>query len=71
MATINITDLKPIGTDLFMDSESFMNNLTDDELGGVAGGKTSSITWTAASSGACVATITLVGGTIILYQLLK
>jgi Ca2+/Na+ antiporter len=33
MAYITISDLRPAGSDLFVDSESFMSELTDDELG--------------------------------------
>ncbi len=32
MAKINISDLNPAGADLFLDSESFMSELTDEEL---------------------------------------
>ncbi|MBC1236967.1 hypothetical protein VF14_33350 [Nostoc linckia z18] len=33
MATIKIHDLSPAGSELFQDSESFLNELTDAELG--------------------------------------
>jgi hypothetical protein len=38
MATIKIENLKPTGAELFFDSESFMNELSNDELGHVLGG---------------------------------
>ena len=38
MATINISDLRPTGSDLFSDSESYMSELGDNELGSVKGG---------------------------------
>lgn len=38
MATINISDLNPTGTELFSDSESFMNELVDGELQIINGG---------------------------------
>ena len=38
MAYITISDLRPAGSDLFVDSESFMSELTDDELGLQGGG---------------------------------
>jgi hypothetical protein len=38
MATINISDLHSTGADLFSDSESYMNELTENELFGVNGG---------------------------------
>jgi hypothetical protein len=37
MATINISDLRPTGSDLFSDSEGYMMELTEYELG-VQGG---------------------------------
>lgn len=37
MASIKIHDLNPAGSELFHDSESFLNELTDEELG-VEGG---------------------------------
>ena len=42
MANINISDLSPAGADLFLDSESYLNDLTEGEmintLGGSSGG---------------------------------
>lgn len=38
MSTINISDLSPTGSDLFSDSETYMNELTNDELSLVSGG---------------------------------
>ncbi|NEO68990.1 hypothetical protein [Moorena sp. SIO3H5] len=32
MANIKVNDLKPTGTELFLDTESFMNDLGDDEM---------------------------------------
>ncbi|NES91861.1 hypothetical protein [Okeania sp. SIO2B9] len=32
MANINISDLRPAGADLFLDSESFMMDLSEEEL---------------------------------------
>ncbi len=39
MANINISDLRPAGADLFLDSESYLNDLTQGEIEGVVGGK--------------------------------
>ena len=36
-------DVTIVGTDFFTDSESFLNELTDDELQQVTGGKAASI----------------------------
>ena len=38
MATIKISNLHPTGTELFSDSESYMNELDDGELVNVNGG---------------------------------
>jgi hypothetical protein len=38
MASITICDLLPADTDLFQDSESFLHELTEQEVGNVLGG---------------------------------
>jgi hypothetical protein len=38
MSTINIYDLHPAGSDLFSDSESYMNEMSEGELTNVLGG---------------------------------
>jgi hypothetical protein len=38
MASIHISDLRPAGSELFLDSESFLNKLTDVELNFTYGG---------------------------------
>ena len=40
MSTISISDLRPTGSDLFSDSESYMSELGDNELVKVNGGST-------------------------------
>lgn len=40
MASIEINNLQPAGSELFEDSESFLNELTDREMWGVQGGLT-------------------------------
>ncbi|MEH2072417.1 MAG: hypothetical protein V7K47_30425 [Nostoc sp.] len=45
MATIKIDDLSLAGSELFQDSESFLNELTDAELGVYGGFKTESFTY--------------------------
>ena len=55
MANIAIYDLDTSGLDLFMDSEGFMSELTEDELTATNGGFTTSVT----SSGVCVGVIAL------------
>ena len=38
MANINISDLCPAGADLFLDSESYLNDLTEGEMTNTLGG---------------------------------
>ena len=38
MANIDISDLSPAGADLFLDSESYLNDLTEGEMRNLAGG---------------------------------
>ena len=38
MANINISDLRPAGADLFLDSESYLNDLTEGEMINTWGG---------------------------------
>jgi hypothetical protein len=40
MATIKISDLHSAGSELFMDSESYLNELTNEELNMTHGGST-------------------------------
>jgi hypothetical protein len=39
MANVAISNLLPAGNDLFLDSESFLNNLTDEQSVQVFGGR--------------------------------
>ena len=39
MANINISDLRPAGADLFLDSESYLNDLTEGEMTNTLGGQ--------------------------------
>ena len=61
MANITISNLSFDGSDLFMDSEGFMNDLSEDEL---------VITWgaTGPSSPFCVAGLLALAGAIIGYR---
>jgi hypothetical protein len=77
MATINIYDLRPTGSDLFSDSETFMNDLVNSELGEVSGGGitqqiTSRVLSAAAATGApvvsFVATVVITG--VVAYTIL-
>jgi len=44
MATIQINNLNAAGSDLFNDSESYLNELTDEEINMTNGGITPTIT---------------------------
>jgi hypothetical protein len=57
MATISIDDLTPVGYSLFADDESYLRDLSAGDELIVSGGATTSVTWTVASTGWCVATI--------------
>lgn len=39
MANIAISDLRPVGANLFQDSESFLHELTEQEITDVLGGR--------------------------------
>ena len=38
MAKINVSNLHPVGSDLFFDSENYISELSDNELGTINGG---------------------------------
>jgi hypothetical protein len=54
MATINISDLRPTGSDLFSDSESYMSELGDNELASVNVGSSPTYLMLILSSVRCV-----------------
>ena len=41
MATIKISDLRPAGSDLFSDSESYLSEMSEEEVASTVGGKSS------------------------------
>ncbi len=45
MANINISDLRPAGADLFLDSESYLNDLTEGEMMNTLGGYGCNSNW--------------------------
>ncbi|WAN69731.1 hypothetical protein BJP36_37200 [Moorena producens JHB] len=47
MANIQISNLRPAGADLFLDSESYMHDLTEQEMMNTLGGVKVEILWTA------------------------
>jgi hypothetical protein len=53
MATINIQDLKVVGSNLFSDEENYLNELTSDELD-ITTGTFSPVIYTLAVGGAFV-----------------
>ncbi|MEQ9482500.1 hypothetical protein [Coleofasciculus sp. F4-SAH-05] len=46
MASIAISDLRPTGTALFQDAESFLNELNENEVENVLGGGSFKVIWT-------------------------
>ena len=46
MAKINVSNLNPVGSDLFFDSENYISELSDNELGTINGGFSLSCTVT-------------------------
>ena len=54
MATIEISDLHPAGSDLFIDSESFLNDLNANELGDINGGGLPATTTVTTSTAFCI-----------------
>jgi hypothetical protein len=62
MIDVRIDDLQPKETELLADDESFMGELSEDELDLVAGGATPATV--AASSVACAGAAGAVGGAI-------
>jgi hypothetical protein len=59
MATIKIVDLSPVGSEFFTDSESYLNELTNDELNMTQGGSTP----------LCVTVVTMVTAAVVSYQI--
>lgn len=48
MSTINISNLRPTGTELFSDSEGYMNELGDSEFDSIYGGLLPALLFSAA-----------------------
>ncbi|HLO83400.1 MAG TPA: hypothetical protein VK203_00120 [Nostocaceae cyanobacterium] len=69
MAAIAIQDIRPVGAELFIDSESFLSDLTTDELsyvnGGAAPATTTTIKLTITSTAFC-ASLALSAGAVAL-----
>ena len=65
MATINISDLRPTGSALFFDSESFMNELSDGEIGIYGGGTPAASSMPCFYASVKVTAVTLAAGAAI------
>jgi bacteriocin-like protein len=62
MAEIKLSELRPAGSDLLQDSESFLNELNDRELENVVGGNTiASVASQASASVGSILSVTDVG----------
>jgi hypothetical protein len=58
MATIKISDLHSAGSELFIDSESYLNELTNEELNMAHGGSTPvCLAWSFATLSSVVTTV--------------
>ena len=58
MATIKISDLHSAGSELFMDSESYLNELTNEELNMAYGGTTPAcLAWSFATLASLVSSV--------------
>jgi hypothetical protein len=57
MATINISDLHPTGSDLFSDSEGYMSELSDGEFDTTYGGLIPALLWSVAVAGARISSV--------------
>ena len=53
MGNINISDLRPAGADLFLDSESYLNDLTEGEMMNTLGGKKDSFMFCTSANSGC------------------
>ncbi|MBW4617105.1 MAG: class IIb bacteriocin, lactobin A/cerein 7B family [Desmonostoc vinosum HA7617-LM4] len=71
MASINISNLQPVGSELFMDSESFMNELTEQELNGTNGGLSPIVIWGVAIASEYVIGAMVAGAAVGAYSALK
>ncbi len=60
MAQLKLSELRPVGSELFQDSESFLEELSDRELDFVAGGNDTVVTQNSQSVGT-INTVTVVG----------
>ena len=60
MAQLKLSELRPVGSELSQDSESFLEELSDRELDFVAGGNDTVVTQNSQSVGT-INTVTVVG----------
>jgi hypothetical protein len=61
MAKLKISELSPAGSELFQDSENFLEELSDRELGLVIGGANNSVVSQNSQSVGTILTATFVG----------
>jgi hypothetical protein len=59
MATITISDLSPVGLDLFLGSENYLDELSGDDLTKINGGSTGFC------ASAAITVVTLISGGIV------
>lgn len=71
MASIKISDIHPAGSELFVDSESFMNDLADQELSATNGGLSPVVIWGVAIASEYVISAMVSGAAVGAYSALK
>lgn len=71
MASIKISDIRPAGSELFVDSESFMNDLADQELSATNGGISPVAIWGVAIASEYVIGSMVAGAAAGAYSALK
>ncbi len=72
MASILVQDLRPAGSDLLIDQESFLTDLSDELTGDINGGLTFTITISPASAQIGAAAVSaFVGSAVLSYNVVK
>jgi hypothetical protein len=64
MASIRISELRPAGSELFQDSESFLNELNSQDMGSVIGASVNVATALSQSVGSVASQATVSGGVV-------
>ena len=71
MATISITDLRPAGSALFLDGESYLEELSDDITNGTLGGVFITLISPASPQIGAAAVSAAIGSAALTYNIVK